>query len=121
MPRLCAAITAREAGCQRAAAGARAPERSAAATAGTPATCAPCTIGPTSVLTDAYPEDEYWDDLLRVTGGKTDEHLARLTIRSTTEALGWMERAACVSSRRSAARSISRAPTRSSSAAARRW
>ena len=32
---------------------------------------------PTDVLTDAYTEDEYLDDLLRVTGGQTDEALAR--------------------------------------------
>ncbi len=47
---------------------------------------------PTSVLTEAYLEDEYWDDLLRVTGGQTDEHLARLTIRATQDALPFMER-----------------------------
>lgn len=35
---------------------------------------------PTDVLTEAYPEDEYWDDLMRVTGGVTDEKLARLTV-----------------------------------------
>ena len=47
---------------------------------------------PTSVLTEAYLEDEYWDDLLRVTGGQTDERLARLTIRATQDALPFMER-----------------------------
>ena len=47
---------------------------------------------PTSVLTEAYLEDEYWDDLLRVTGGQTDETLARLTIRATQDALPFMER-----------------------------
>jgi tricarballylate dehydrogenase len=47
--------------------------------------------GPTSVLTESYLEDEYWDDLLRVTGGNTDEQLARMTIRGTAEALPWME------------------------------
>ena len=36
---------------------------------------------PTGVLTEAYLEEEYWDDLLRVTGGETDEALARMTIR----------------------------------------
>jgi len=46
---------------------------------------------PTSVLTEQYLEDEYWDDLLRVTGGQTDEELARLTIRATAEALPFME------------------------------
>jgi tricarballylate dehydrogenase len=47
---------------------------------------------PTSVLTEAYLEDEYWDDLLRVTGGQTDEKLARMTIRLTQDALPFMER-----------------------------
>ncbi|MXP63538.1 FAD-dependent tricarballylate dehydrogenase TcuA [Roseomonas sp. M0104] len=46
---------------------------------------------PTSVLTEQYLEDEYWDDLLRVTGGQTDEELARLTIRATADALPFME------------------------------
>ncbi|HKR19109.1 MAG TPA: FAD-dependent tricarballylate dehydrogenase TcuA [Stellaceae bacterium] len=46
---------------------------------------------PTATLTEAYGEDEYWDDLRRVTGGETDETLARLTIRSSGPALAWME------------------------------
>jgi tricarballylate dehydrogenase len=45
---------------------------------------------PTSVLTDAYPEDEYFQDLLRVTGGQTDEPLARLAIRRSGEAQAWL-------------------------------
>lgn len=49
-------------------------------------------LQPTSVLTEAYEEEEYWNDLLLVTGGKTDEALARLTIRSTQEALPFMAR-----------------------------
>jgi len=48
--------------------------------------------GPLSVLTDTYTEDEYFDDLLRVTKGKTDEHLARLAIRTSEECLPWMQR-----------------------------
>lgn len=47
--------------------------------------------GPNGVLTDAYSEDEYWDDLLRVTGGQTDEHLARMTIRASSGVFGWMQ------------------------------
>jgi len=47
---------------------------------------------PTAVLTESYLEDEYWDDLLRVTGGETDENLARLTIRATQDALPFMAR-----------------------------
>ncbi len=44
-----------------------------------------------SVLTDSYVEDEYYDDLIVVTGGKTDEVLARLVIRSSERCLGWMQ------------------------------
>lgn len=47
--------------------------------------------GPTSVLTESYLEDEYWDDLLRVTGGNTDEKLARMTIRASSHVTPWME------------------------------
>ena len=56
---------------------------------------------PTPVLTEAYLEDEYWDDLLKVTGGETDEHLARMTIRASARCAcpGWRD-AACASSPR---------------------
>jgi tricarballylate dehydrogenase len=47
--------------------------------------------GPMSVLTDAYGEDEYLKDLMLVTKGKTDEHLARLAIRTSETCLPWME------------------------------
>ncbi len=46
---------------------------------------------PTATLTEAYREDEYWDDLKRVTGGKTNEDLARLTIRESARTMPWME------------------------------
>ena len=46
---------------------------------------------PLSVLTDAYPEAEYFADLMRVTGGATNEALARLTISRSTEAFEWVE------------------------------
>lgn len=48
--------------------------------------------GPLSVLTDTYGEDEYYDDLLRVTKGQTDPTLARLAIRNSEACLPWMER-----------------------------
>jgi len=47
---------------------------------------------PQDVLSDAYPEEEYWQDLLKVTGGLTDEHLARLTIRASSDCRDWMRR-----------------------------
>jgi tricarballylate dehydrogenase len=47
---------------------------------------------PQDVLVDAYPEEEYWQDLLKVTGGITNEHLARLTIRASSSCRDWMRR-----------------------------
>ncbi|NHC04212.1 FAD-dependent tricarballylate dehydrogenase TcuA [Acinetobacter sp. 187] len=47
---------------------------------------------PQDVLIDAYPEEEYWQDLLKVTAGKTNEHLARLVIRSTATCRDWMRK-----------------------------
>jgi tricarballylate dehydrogenase len=47
--------------------------------------------GPLSVLTDSYEEDEYFDDLMLVTKGVTDERLARMTIRESEKCLPWME------------------------------
>lgn len=41
-------------------------------------------------LTGPYPEDEFWDDLQRVTGGQTDEQLARMTIRRSAELYDWL-------------------------------
>jgi tricarballylate dehydrogenase len=38
---------------------------------------------PTDLMTEAYSEEEYMTDLLRVTGGQTDEALARLVIRES--------------------------------------
>ncbi len=45
---------------------------------------------PQDVLTDAYPEEEYWQDLLKITGGITDETLARLAIRDSSVCRDWM-------------------------------
>jgi tricarballylate dehydrogenase len=44
------------------------------------------------VLTDAYPEEEYWRDLKKVTGGLTNETLARLAIRASAHCRDWMRR-----------------------------
>jgi tricarballylate dehydrogenase len=45
---------------------------------------------PQDVLVDAYPEEEYWEDLLKVTGGMTNEALARLVIRASSTCRPWM-------------------------------
>ena len=47
---------------------------------------------PQDVLVEAYPEEEYWQDLLKVTGGLTDEKLARLVIRESATCRDWMRR-----------------------------
>jgi tricarballylate dehydrogenase len=48
--------------------------------------------GPQDVLVDAYPEEEYWQDLLKVTGGITNEKLARLAIRASSTFRDWMRK-----------------------------
>ncbi|MBB2999007.1 tricarballylate dehydrogenase [Paraburkholderia tropica] len=47
---------------------------------------------PQDVLVDAYPEEEYWQDLLKVTGGITNEPLARLVIRASSTCRPWMRK-----------------------------
>lgn len=47
--------------------------------------------GPLGPLIETYNEDEFFDDLIRVTKGDTDESLARLAIRQSEQALPWME------------------------------
>jgi tricarballylate dehydrogenase len=47
---------------------------------------------PLSTLVDAYSEEEYFDDLLKVTKGKTNQDLARLAITTSEECLPWMEK-----------------------------
>ncbi|MBE0613001.1 MAG: FAD-dependent tricarballylate dehydrogenase TcuA [Burkholderiales bacterium] len=47
---------------------------------------------PQDVLTDAYPEEEYWQDLKKVTGGITNEALARMAIRYSSHCRNWMRK-----------------------------
>jgi tricarballylate dehydrogenase len=44
----------------------------------------------TDILTGPYTEQEFWEDLLRVTEGQTDEELARHMIRESKDVLGWI-------------------------------
>ena len=46
--------------------------------------------GPSEPLTGAYPAEEYWRDLQDVTGGRTNEALARMVIAGTAECRTWM-------------------------------
>ena len=45
---------------------------------------------PQDILTLAYPEEEFWQDLLKVTGGATNEKLARIAIRDSAVCRPWM-------------------------------
>jgi tricarballylate dehydrogenase len=46
--------------------------------------------GATDYVTGPYREDEFWEDLRQVTGGETNERLARLTIQGSEELGDWM-------------------------------
>ena len=46
--------------------------------------------GPADELTGRYTEDEYWQDLVDVTGGETNERLARLVVHDTLTCRTWM-------------------------------
>ncbi|MFO1220130.1 MAG: FAD-dependent tricarballylate dehydrogenase TcuA [Burkholderiaceae bacterium] len=47
---------------------------------------------PQDVLTEAYPEEEFWQDLHKVTAGRTTEALTRQVIRSSHHVREWMRR-----------------------------
>ena len=86
---LCAAITAREAGltvlmveC--------APEAMRGGNSRHTRNMRTMHSGPLPPLTGAYPEQEYWEDLLKVTGGLTDEKLARMTIPDAHPCENWI-------------------------------
>ncbi len=44
----------------------------------------------TDTLSGPYSEEEFWDDLLRVTGGRTDEALAKMMIHQSKDMLHWI-------------------------------
>src|SRR5881628_763324 len=44
----------------------------------------------TQTLSGPYYEDEFWDDLLRVTGGNTNESLAKMMIHDSKDMLNWI-------------------------------
>lgn len=51
---------------------------------------------PTPYLTGAYLEEEFWEDLLSVTQGQTNEQLARMVIRESKGLGPWMEAHGCM-------------------------
>ena len=44
----------------------------------------------TDILTGPYTEQEFWEDLQRVTGGQTDQELARFMISESKDILNWI-------------------------------
>ena len=44
----------------------------------------------TEILTGPYTEEEFWDDLLQLTGGQTDEELAKFMIHESRDILNWI-------------------------------
>jgi tricarballylate dehydrogenase len=44
----------------------------------------------THYVTGAYAEEEFWEDLRQVTGGETNERLARLTIQASEDLEAWI-------------------------------
>jgi tricarballylate dehydrogenase len=49
-------------------------------------------VAPQDVLVDAYPEEEFCQDLRKVSGGATDEGLARLAICASSTCRPWMRK-----------------------------
>jgi tricarballylate dehydrogenase len=45
----------------------------------------------TAWLTGPYTKEEFWTDLLQVTGGRTDEELARMMIDQSEQMLDWIQ------------------------------
>jgi len=86
---LCAAITAAETGC-RVLILERAPKIMRGGNTRHTRNLRTMHAGPVAGLVESYSEDEYWQDLLRVTDGNTQEELARLTIHDSESLLHWL-------------------------------
>src|SRR5436190_11657917 len=86
---LCAAITAREAGASVLMLEAS-PKAWRGGNSQHTRNCRCAHDAPEDELTEAYPEAEYWDDLLRVTAGRTSEALARITLSESKRLRPWM-------------------------------
>jgi len=87
---LCAAIMAREAG-RRVLILERAPKTHRGGNSRHTRNLRCMHDAPTNILTDAYTEEEFFTDLLRVTGGETNEPLARMAIRASSDCTAWLE------------------------------
>jgi tricarballylate dehydrogenase len=88
---LCAAITAAEKGC-RVLIAESAPKDYRGGNSRHTRNLRAMHDAPTATLTESYGEVEYFDDLMRVTKGRTDEDLARQTIRASADCAQWMQK-----------------------------
>jgi len=88
---LCAAITAAEAGCRVLVLEA-APEHMRGGNTRHTRNLRAMHDAPTDVLTDAYSFEEYFDDLMRVTKGVTNQELATMTLEKSAELTAWLSR-----------------------------
>lgn len=89
---LCAALSAKEQGAQRIALIESAPKAWRGGNSSHTRNLRCMHNEPTDVLTDSYTEDEFFEDVWRVTGGQTNEDMARFVIRSTVDATAWMKK-----------------------------
>ena len=89
---LCAAISAREAGADRVLMLEAAPHEWRGGNSQHTRNIRCMHDAPQDVLLESYSEEEYWQDLLKVTGGLTNEALARMVIRSTATCRDWMRK-----------------------------
>lgn len=89
---LCAAISAREAGAERVLMLEAAPREWRGGNSQHTRNIRCMHDDPQDVLLESYPEEEYWQDLFKVTGGLTNEVLARMVIRSTATCRDWMRK-----------------------------
>ncbi|MFL2526372.1 MAG: FAD-dependent tricarballylate dehydrogenase TcuA [Candidatus Azotimanducaceae bacterium] len=48
-------------------------------------------VGPLETLEESYSEDEFWDDILKVTRGNTDEKLTHLMIKQSSSLMSWLK------------------------------
>jgi tricarballylate dehydrogenase len=46
---------------------------------------------PTALMSGTYSEDDFFKDVMSVTEGKTNEHLARIAIRASADCTDWMK------------------------------
>jgi tricarballylate dehydrogenase len=88
---LCAALTAREAGASVIVLE-RAPRHFRGGNSRHTRNLRAAHATPTGVLTDTYSEDEFFSDLLRVTGDDIDRDLARLVVHRSAGCPDWMRR-----------------------------